>query len=272
MATAPRMLEGMDWNYQPDGGTDWGEKDHDFEEGGIYAAEAIRRMDLFRQAPRAGQGLAAQLSLQQPGSRGQGQRTLFATDLFPDIRALKNTWESPGFSFVRKIWNLFMTYGHICSIIVGTGIIIKFFSWVAEVVIRLCTRPVTGNVCLHVMCAFFPSLRDFFRDASSCWPCCGGFTHRYVITRGSAPPTETTEQRDARHQDLIRVYAQETADQLKKDLGDAGAVQMAALKGEPSYVAASKVEETRLYPDAKREPLLSPDEERRSTLSSFGRK
>ena len=211
MAAAPQIME-MYWNFEEEDGEQ--EEAPDFQGGGIYDAEAIRRMDLFSQAPRAGQGLAASLATQRhPGSH---LSAVLSTDLFPDMARFKEALSHPAMGFLNSLWRAIQSYGNICSIVVGTGILIRFSTWLGGVILRLFTTPVVGNPVLHVVGAFFPSFRDFLRDPNGCcWRCFGAGRHQYQSPTFQRNMTEEEMDEQIQLQDrLVTLYANRTADKL----------------------------------------------------------
>jgi len=224
-------------------------------------------MDLFSQAPRAGQGLAAGLASQQLGGAYR-MHQIMAADLFPDMKGMAKAIQHPSMAFLSWLWSVFEGYGQLCSIIVGTGLLFRMCTWVMGVSLRLFTTPVVGNPVLHVLCAFFPSLREFIREPRRFCACCFGRRRRDgyqppqvepLVRRRPEDPLpdppegETQEAREERHERLIDRYAERTAERLAeklesdKDEDDADAVLRAAALSNPSYVGATAP----LYPDPK---------------------
>ena len=82
---------------------------------------------------------------------------------FPDLKSLPGAL---ALGFFKDIFNFFLGYGQLCSIIVGTGLILRFVTWVMGVLLRLFTQPIVGNPLLHVLGAFLPAFREFLRQPS----------------------------------------------------------------------------------------------------------
>ena len=153
LVNEPLELESLDLDFDslPQLG-----KEFDFPDGGLYSGEAVKRMESFSHAPRAIQGLVAVLNRQNKNSRVDSPRRV--SDIFPDIP------DFPTMSFVNWFWNFLDTYGRMCSVVIGTGLIFRFGTWVAGVALRLFATPVTGSILSHIFSAFFPAVRDFLRD------------------------------------------------------------------------------------------------------------
>jgi hypothetical protein len=156
----PLVLEQQEWEA-----SDLQSKELDFEKGGVYSVEAVRKMERFSQAPRAAQGMIASLawyernsaSTHAPGTPYQLQ------ELFPNVPDSRAMHALDVFGW---LWKMLEKYGRVCSIIVGTGVLYTACTWCLGVALRLFTYPITGNMCLHVATAFFPSLREFLKYPS----------------------------------------------------------------------------------------------------------
>jgi hypothetical protein len=172
MASEPLLLDISDLPVE----REEGHVHLDFADGGIYDSEAVKRMDKFSQAPRAVQGVASKLAAQQAGGRRPSD-PIHASSLFADLPSL-NIKALDMFSW---FWTMLEKYGQICSIIVATGLFIKLMGWVIGLVMRLYSAPTHPNVLVHILTAFFPALREYFRShkdpdqtypAFSCSGCC----------------------------------------------------------------------------------------------------
>ena len=134
-------------------------KNFNWQDSGIYNKEVLANWEKFSTTPQAAKGKIGKIirfgSSRPPGSRPE------LDEYFPGAPSYK-IYSS--FSFSSYFWNIVAKYGQICSIILGTGLLIRFFTWVTGVLFRLCSAPVTGSVFNHVASAFFPSARDFLRD------------------------------------------------------------------------------------------------------------
>ncbi len=225
MAARPLQLEPFALNL-----TTVGPEDLDFEEGGVYDAGAIRSMELFSQAPRAGQGLAANLAVQKDGGSNGGY-LVQSGDLFPELRGVAGLVDTSAVSFLASLWKWVERYGYACSIVVGTGIFIRAGTWLGGVVMRLFTMPVGGNLCLHVLSAFFPSLRAFLQDPhSACRHCMRrrhdsgeeGAHDQMLMARESR--AELLE----RQQEMIELYAERTVERMAARFKETGRYEEAA--------------------------------------------
>ena len=134
-------------------------KNFNWQDAGIYNKEVLANWEKFSTTPQAAKGKIGKIirfgSSRPPGSRPE------LDEYFPGAPSYK-IYSS--FSFSSYFWNIVAKYGQICSIILGTGLLVRFFTWVTGVLFRLCSAPVTGSVFNHVASAFFPSARDFLRD------------------------------------------------------------------------------------------------------------
>ena len=119
MAVKPAQLELFTPNH-----TATPLRDLDFEDGGVYHAGFIRSMELFSQAPRAGQGLATNLAVQKDGG-SEGTGLVQSGDLFPELKGMANLVNTKAVSFLSTIWTWVERYGYFCSVVVGTGILLK---------------------------------------------------------------------------------------------------------------------------------------------------
>ena len=156
----PKAIESVAWDVNQSAVTT--DKNFDFDEGGIYSAATVRKMERFKQNTRTMQVFTATLANQmQQKQRQSCCGTVYAHDVFQDI---------PGgnmlnrLSFFDWFWDLLEKYGRLCSIIICTGLLIRFMTWITGVLFRLFAAPVTGSIFGHVFSAFFPSARDFLRD------------------------------------------------------------------------------------------------------------
>ncbi len=169
-AAQPFVMEEMSWKPEPY----ITPQDYDFQDAGVYDGNTIRKMDLYSQAPRAGQGLAANLASREVAS-DLADQTIRSETIFPDLNSFKEVFSHPAIEFFSWFWRIVQTYGKICAIIVGTAIIFKFFKWLFDLVMRLfCTQP-TGNIFNHVVVAFCPSMENFLErpsDACARNACC----------------------------------------------------------------------------------------------------
>lgn len=145
----------------PDSGEAVSASEYNFEEGGIYTAEAVRRMEKYAQAPRSIQGITAELS-RRNNFEYQAGTPLLAGQLFADLP------DAPTLGIIEVfewVWSWVETYGKICSIVVGTALLIKAFSWALGVIIRLTSPRLFGmGWCMHTLSAFVPALRERARD------------------------------------------------------------------------------------------------------------
>ena len=143
-------------------------KELDWEEGGTYDGATCREMERFKQTPRAAAATATTLTQQQRGSPRPGHaypaRGFFRDLPTPQTVSFLDLW--------RPFWRALERYGQICSIIIASGLLIRFLTWCMGVTLRLFTRPVTNNPCLHVLTAFFPSLRDYLEERKKNGPSC----------------------------------------------------------------------------------------------------
>ena len=154
-AQPPISMDDAQWDF--DGEVEVG-KQFNYEDGGLYSANTVRKMEKLRIAPQAIRGLMAVLHLQDKKQRVSAPRS--AHDLFSDVPEVNVS----SLGLWKRFWSFVETYGLICSIVVGTGLILRFVTWVAGVLFRLFAAPVTGSILFHIASAFFPSARDFLRD------------------------------------------------------------------------------------------------------------
>ena len=245
VAADPFVLEEMAWKPEPTVVL----PDLDFQEAGIYDSETIRRLDLFSQAPRAGQGLAASLAAQQLASDLAADQVR-ATNLFPDLRPFSNVLSHPALDFFNWLWNIVQHYGRICSVIVGTAILWKFITWIGGVLLRLCMRP-RGNCVMHILGALCPDLTNTLNRPRGC--CAPLFRHKWfqcclpydvynhddhVEVRSyrayHAPGDDENENDDTvsirskeeRQRRLVKLYARQTADRVADHLKDNSHIEL----------------------------------------------
>ncbi len=157
IAPPPAWMDKLVWDFSPPQTT----TRHDFGDGGIYTAQQIASMDKFSQAPRAREGVAAVLTNQYQGTL-TSLSSVPATGFFPELPPAPQF--NKIYSYFQWIWDLIEKYGQICSVLVGTALIVKILVWLLGVLLRLATIPLTGNLCVHIAGALFPSFRDFLRE------------------------------------------------------------------------------------------------------------
>ena len=165
-APTPDTIESVRWDFAKPAEI----PDYDFEKGGIYTANQIQRMDVFMQVSQAGKGVLNTMS-RSLHEQVKPDQSFQAHQLFPGIPVLSDPIMGKMLNWLLK-W--LRVYGNACSILVATCLMYRFFSWVIGVVLRLATIPLTGNLCVHIIGAFFPSFREFLRaPAQWCRKCCG---------------------------------------------------------------------------------------------------
>ena len=121
----------------------------DFEQGGLYTATQVREMDLFSQTPRRIQDLNMGLSAQ--GTR-RADGHIGPHELFPELPDLNYKT-----SLVARFWTWLDRWGSVMSVVVGLGVLFKFATWVAGLVIRLFAIHRDHGISLALLTAFFPS-------------------------------------------------------------------------------------------------------------------
>ena len=146
--------------YDPANGTDpffrHGVQDFDFNSGGIYTAESVKKMENYVMAPRATRGLTARLTYQAHGGiLHQAQGTLLSSDLFDDV---------PNFSALMPflpVWKFLLEWGSFCSAIFGVIAIFRILTWIGGVLLRLVMDfPLVGcSLRLCLVCC--PTARDY---------------------------------------------------------------------------------------------------------------
>ena len=150
--------------------------DFNFAEGGIYNPQIRQRLNTWQQAPRMMKGVIAftTLAAQKYGWHGQGRVPPRAF-----VPSIPRVLPMGFFDLWGRIYRFLHTYGALCSVIVGTGIILQCFAWFIGVLLRLYSTPVTPSLCLHVISAFFPALGDYlmrgsrWHQAGTCGFLCG---------------------------------------------------------------------------------------------------
>ncbi len=219
MAAEPRMVSGeaLDLNkvLQNDDVINW-------DEGGIYAGDLLRRWERVTTRPKGGIAIAADLyeKMMEEMTGKNKARIGSVSDIFPDLKGLPEFVRGP-LGFFQSFWFYVQQYGHICSIVVGTAIILNLVKWVANVVFRLFSAPVTANPFVHILTAFFPQFRSFLRHPSDfCGRSCGVRTY-------SAPELSR------RQQELMESYAELTAERLYQKLLSAGVHDVYTAKAYP---------------------------------------
>ena len=251
LAARPQQLEilAMEGSFEPMG------TEVDYDGGGIYDAEAIRNMELFSQAPRAGHGLAANLATQSVAGASQGT-PVHSGDLFPELRGVAKTLRDPMMTFLSTLWKWVDRYGQLCSIIVGTGILIKGCTWLAGVIMRLFTTPVVGNPLLHVVCAFFPSARALLQEPGKLCSACLGRLRNPDQEPSERPDLPSEEKRLEemlkQHHELIDLYAERTVERMAAQFRQTGRYEEAA------GVIRANLPGTRVYPNAGQAPEEAP--------------
>ena len=155
-APPPLPLERINWVFPEEEEL---AKNFNWGQAGIYTPKAVKKMEKFRQTPRAAQALGVTLARQS--RHRYRRRPITAHDLFSDV---------PTSSFLQRIsitewfWTFIERWGRLCSIFICCGLLFRFVTWACGVFIRLCAAPITGSLFKHVFSAFFPSFRDFLRD------------------------------------------------------------------------------------------------------------
>lgn len=186
LTQTPKVLEDL----APKLLDDTSRKNFAWHDGGLYSYQDTKRMEAFNQAPRRFRAMERSLTNNiQPGSfvRRPEAHTLF-NDI-PDTATLT------AMGFLGKLWRAIEAYGRICSVIVATGLIIKFIGWVAGIFLRLLATPVTDSVILHVLSAFFPALGDYLlrgRRPGGLFATCFGNRPRPARGHGADAPLAPT--------------------------------------------------------------------------------
>ncbi len=193
-----------------------------WDEGGIYAGDLIRRWEQVTTRPKGGTAIAADLyeKMLEEMAGANKARVRSVSDIFPDLKGLPEFVRGP-LGFFQSFWFYVQQYGHICSIVVGTAIILNLVKWVANVVFRLFSAPVTANPFVHILTAFFPQFRSFLRRP-------GDFCGRSCGVRTYAAP-----ELSQRQQELMESYAELTAERLYQKLLAAGVHDVYTAKAYP---------------------------------------
>ncbi len=164
LAPPPESLDQITWDFAAETSNF---RNFNFVEGGVYTADQIKRMDRFSQAPHAREGIMQKLVDQYQGHIETGG-PIPASGFFHEIPVLRDFDKVA--DFFSFIWTWIERYGQICSIIVGTALILKILAWIVGVALRLATIPLTGNLCIHICGAFCPSIREFIKaPAAHCF-------------------------------------------------------------------------------------------------------
>ena len=134
-------------------------KSFDWQDDGIYNRKVLESWEKFSTTPQAAIGKMGKI-VRYGSARPPGLQPVLK-EYFPGAPSYK-IYSS--FSIYARFWDVVAKYGQICSVVLGTGMLIRFITWVTGVIFRLCAAPMTGNLFSHVASAFFPSARDFIRD------------------------------------------------------------------------------------------------------------
>ena len=166
VAPNPIMMERIQWDIP----SNIEDKPLQFEKGGVYTHEQILRLDRYNQNPHIGVAVASSVAqhLTAPPPY-QGSQPSSSSWFVPEIPKLEFF---QGFSKLGWLWDLIKYYGNICSIVVASALIWRATTWIGGVFLRLITIPLTGNLCLHILSAFCPSLREFLKAPASCFASC----------------------------------------------------------------------------------------------------
>ena len=173
VAPDPFIIDDLDWAVE----MPLVNNSYDWHDGGLYDPDFINNYEAWSQTPHAGLGVMTALSsnvkpfIDMAENSGGPQ----ASSFFPDLENLPGSEALQYFSWV---WELFKAYGNLCSIVVGTVLLFRCFSWAGGVAFRLFTGPIHGNICLHVIGAFFPSFRDCLRNPVNTCAACLGYPGR----------------------------------------------------------------------------------------------
>jgi hypothetical protein len=158
----PLLVDGSDW--MDTARQEAINREFNFEEGGIYTDETIKKMEQFMQAPRIQEGILSKMAQTADFNFAPG-RTIYGSNYFPDIPSVETTYF---LDVMGWLWKAMEKYLSLCTILVGTAILLRMFTWICGVVIRLYSprQPGTGFL-FHFITAFFPSLRDYARDRAA---------------------------------------------------------------------------------------------------------
>jgi hypothetical protein len=160
MAPAPRVLETVTAQDIMAGGGR--RKELKFHDGGTYSYADSVSMEEFNHAPRKSQAFERAVSGDKE-ERNFYQPSPPASSIFDD---LPDTEDFGLLSILNRLWGYVILYGELCSIVVATGLLIKCFTWILGVILRLYTTPSTPSICLHVLSAFFPALGEYLTKGS----------------------------------------------------------------------------------------------------------
>jgi hypothetical protein len=238
-APAPTLIDGTEWLNR----TEENFRDFDFEAGGIYTAEDIKRMEQFSQAPRLQQGVISKMTEQaeytfQPG------RPLYGASFFPDM---PNQEALSFFDVAGWLWGLFQHYGNFCSAIIGTGLLIKFGVWVTGVVIRLYSPRQPGfGLVFHFVSSIFPSLRDYARDRAD-----GKGQGGIGILRACCGSCHGNEEEERQPLDYAEVQARRTAWLVLEGVRGSGDKEETPAADPPSQTNKVKTVSRGIYPHLK---------------------
>ena len=123
MVPAPTTVE----SSRPD--PELADEELDFEQGGIYSPEAVRRMEVFVQLPRVVKDVTTNLARQSDPNHGE---FLHPHDVFPEVPDLE-------YDFLAQFWVGIDRYGRIASILIGSVMLVKFLCWIAGLFLRFLT-------------------------------------------------------------------------------------------------------------------------------------
>ncbi len=191
----------------------------DWDQGGIYERELLDRWELLTTSVRGGEAIAIELynKIIRNLKKKSNPQLNSVSNFFPSMQGLPAFVQGP-LNFLQSFWYYIQQYGHICSILVGTAIILNLVKWIANVAFRLFSAPVSGNPFVHIITAFFPHFRSFLGSPGSfCRRRCG-------VGSYSNPVAELS----GRRQELMEKYAEEMAERVCQKLRDKGVSDAAA--------------------------------------------
>jgi hypothetical protein len=126
----------------------------DFEEGGIYAAAQVRRIEAFMQAPRA--AIDTSIVIARQVNR-HNVHTLSPHDLFqefPDV----------DFSEFTGLWSFFAKWGDVAAIFLAVVVIFKFTFYLLELTSRCLDLKKIYGYSRWLLVAFVPSFHTIARS------------------------------------------------------------------------------------------------------------
>ncbi len=185
----------------------------DWDLGGIYERSLLDRWELLTTSVRGGEAIAIDLynKIIRNLKEKSNPQLNTVSDFFPSMQGLPAFVKGP-LNFLQSFWFYVQQYGHICSILVGTAIILNLLKWGMNVAFRLFSAPVTANPFMHVVTAFFPHFRSFLSSP-------GSFCSRRCGVRAYQSPTSELS---GRRQELMEKYAEETAERVYQKLREEG--------------------------------------------------